>query len=155
MIMNSNLSAPTLQIRKSNCNCDLESVTALMRELNYPTTINVMRERMEASEDNPKLCTMVAELDGEVVGMVALNQVHSYATGETATQVSALIVSEKHRGQGIGKRLIRSSEEWGRAHGSQVLFLTSGNRVERAPAHAFYEHIGFEKVGYRFIRKLK
>ncbi|MBE9914886.1 GNAT family N-acetyltransferase [Paenibacillus donghaensis] len=155
MIMNSNILAPALQIRKSNCECDLEAVTALMRELNYPTTINVMRERIQASENNPKLCTMVAELDGKVIGMVALNQVRSFARSETATQVSALIVSKEHRGQGIGKRLIRNAEEWSKAQGSQTLFLISGNRVERAPAHAFYEHIGFEKIGYQFVRKLK
>ncbi|BFH61958.1 MULTISPECIES: GNAT family N-acetyltransferase [Paenibacillus] len=153
--MNSNILAPALQIRKSNCECDLEAVTALMRELNYPTTINVMRERIQASENNPKLCTMVAELDGKVIGMVALNQVRSFARSETATQVSALIVSKEHRGQGIGKRLIRNAEEWSKAQGSQTLFLISGNRVERAPAHAFYEHIGFEKIGYQFVRKLK
>ncbi len=153
--MNSNILAPALQIRNSDCECDLEAVISLMRELNYPTTINVMRERIQASENNPKLCTMVAELEGKVVGMIALNQVKSYARSETATQVSALIVSEEHRGQGIGKRLIRSAEAWGQNQGSHILFLTSGNRVERAPAHAFYEHIGFEKIGYQFVRRLK
>ncbi|GAB6990225.1 GNAT family N-acetyltransferase [Paenibacillus pini] len=153
--MNSSLSAPTLQIRKSQCNSDLNAVISLMRQLSYPTTVNVMRERMEASETNPSSCTLVAELDGEVVGMIALNQIFSYAKSEKATQVSALIVSEEHRHQGLGKRLINSAEEWGRAQGSKILFLTSGNRVERAPAHAFYEHIGFEKTGYRFSKKLK
>jgi len=152
--MNSNILAPALQIRLSKCDSDLEAVVSLMRELNYPTTINVMRERIEASENNPKLCTMVAELDGKVIGMVALNQVRSFARNETATQVSALIVAKEHRGQGIGKRLIRSAEEWGKKQGCQTLFLVSGNRVERAPAHAFYEHIGFEKIGYQFVRKL-
>ncbi|MDR0270689.1 GNAT family N-acetyltransferase [Paenibacillus sp.] len=153
--MNSNILAPALQIRNSDCNGDLEAVTQLMRELHYPTTINVMRERIQACESNPKLCTMVAELDGQVIGMIALNQVKSFARSESVTQVSALIVSKEHRGQGIGKRLIRSAEEWSKQQGCQTLFLISGNRIERAPAHAFYEHIGFEKIGYQFVRKLK
>lgn len=153
--MNSSLYAPALTIRQFDWE-DLQAVTSLMRQLNYPTTLNVMRERMEAVEASPLYATMIAEVDGEVVGMVNLQQVVSLARrSDPATQVTAIIVAKEHQGQGIGKRLIESAERWAREKGSMTLFLTSGNRVERAPAHAFYEHIGFEKSGYRFFKTLK
>ncbi|WP_422660877.1 GNAT family N-acetyltransferase [Paenibacillus sp. EC2-1] len=153
MSMDSVLSAPALLIRTFEKK-DLESVTSLMRELHYPTTLNVMRDRMEMMSANPLYCNMIAELDGKVVGMMMLRQVKSFAETEWATQITSLIVTSSCRSQGIGKRLVRGGENWGKQQGSNLLFLTSGNREGLAPAHAFFEHIGFEKAGYQFIKQL-
>ncbi|AJS58119.1 histone acetyltransferase [Paenibacillus sp. IHBB 10380] len=154
MIMNSQLSTPVLCIRNFQWD-DLEISTQLMRQLNYPTTLSVMRERMEEMESSPLYCTLIAEVDEQVVGMIHLRKVVSYERTENYTQITAVIVSGEYQGQGIGKRLILSAEDWAKGQESTQLFLTSGNRVERAPAHAFYEHIGFAKTGYRFCKKLK
>ncbi|MHA6533371.1 GNAT family N-acetyltransferase [Paenibacillus sp. BAC0078] len=153
--MNSSTQEQVLQIRKCGMN-DLERVTALLREFGYPTTLSVMKERMEDMENDPFHCTLVAELDNEVVGMVGLRQVKSYYKhADCIMEITALIVSEEHRGNGLGKRLVAAAEERARQQGCCQLFLRSGNRVERAPAHAFYRHIGFEKIaGYRFNKTL-
>lgn len=153
--MDSSTLAPVLQIRKCDIN-DLERVTALLREFGYPTTVNVMKERIESMESNPFYCTLVAELDQEVVGMIGLRQVSSFSKQQDCvTEITALIVSEELRGNGLGKRLVAAAEEWARDKGCCQLYLRSGNRVERAPAHAFYQHIGFEKsAGYRFNKAL-
>lgn len=153
MSMDSVLSAPALLIRTFEKK-DLESVTSLMRELHYPTTLNVMRDRMEMMSANPLYCNMIAELDGKVVGMMMLRQVKSFAETEWATQITSLIVTSSCRSQGIGKRLVSGGENWGKQQGSNLLFLTSGNREGLAPAHAFFEHIGFEKAGYQFVKQL-
>ena len=134
MSIESVLSAPALLIRNFEKN-DLEAVTSLMRELNYPTTLNVMRERMEAMNDNPLYGNLIAEVDGVVVGMIMLRQVKSFTMTEPVTQITSVIVTSSYRGQGIGKRLIRGAETWGRQHGSHLLFLTSGNREELAHMH--------------------
>lgn len=153
--MDSSTLAPVLQIRKCGMN-DLEKVTALLREFGYPTTLSVMKERLESMENDPFQCTLVAELDHEVVGMIGLRQVISYyKQKDCITEITALIVSEELRGQGLGKRLVSAAEDWARQQGCCQLFLRSGNRVERAPAHAFYRHIGFEgTTGYRFNKAL-
>ena len=151
--MESVVSAPALLIRTFEMK-DLESVTSLMRELNVPTTQNVMREQMEMMSENPQFCHLVAELEGKVVGMIMLRQVKSYVKAEMITQMTSLIVTSDCRSQGIGKRLVRGGETWGKQQGSNLLFLKSGNREGLAPAHAFFEHIGFEKTGYQFAKKL-
>lgn len=153
--MNSSTQEQVLQIRKCGMN-DLERVTALLREFGYPTTLSVMKERMEGMEHDPYHCTLVAELDNEVVGMIGLRQVKSYYKhADCITEINALIVSEELRGHGLGKRLVTAAEEWARGQGCCQLFLRSGNRVERAPAHSFYRHMGFEQItGYRFNKAL-
>jgi N-acetylglutamate synthase-like GNAT family acetyltransferase len=153
--MNSSTQAPVLQIRKCGMN-DLERVTALLREFGYPTTLSVMKERMQSMENDSLHCTLVAELDNEVVGMIGLRQISSYYKQQDCiTEITALIVSEELRGNGLGRRLVASAEEWARKQGCCQLFLRSGNRVERAPAHAFYRYMGFEKTGYRFTKVLR
>ena len=102
MSIESVLSAPALLIRNFEKN-DLEAVTSLMRELNYPTTLNVMRERMEAMNDNPLYGNLIAEVDGVVVGMIMLRQVKSFTMTEPVTQITSVIVTSSYRGQGIGK----------------------------------------------------
>lgn len=57
---------------------DIEAVTALMGELGYPATVQQMSERMEKIGSNSMNCTIVAEIDGEVVGMIRLRLLHNY-----------------------------------------------------------------------------
>lgn len=152
--MNSSVASPVLQIRKFSME-DLDRITAMLREVGYPTTLSVMKERMEAMEQDPLHSVFVAEMNNQVVGMVDFRQVTSYCKQhECIAEITALIVDERLRGQGLGRRLVFSAEEWARVQGCSQIFLKSGNRVERAPAHAFYRRIGFEKSGYRFVKSL-
>lgn len=104
--MNSSTMAPVLEIRKCGLN-DLERVTALLREFGYPTTLSVMKERLESMESNHLECTLVAELNNEVVGMIGLRQVISYyKQTDCITEITALIVSEELRGNGDRKSVV-------------------------------------------------
>ncbi|AKG35353.1 GNAT family N-acetyltransferase [Paenibacillus durus] len=152
--MDSSTQAPVLQIRNIDMN-DLETITALLRGFGYPTTLNVMKERLEAVQNDPACCSLVAEMDGQTVGMIELRQVISYCKGqESVAELTAIIVEESLRRNGLGKRLIAAGEDWARSRQLKQIFLCSGNRAERAPARAFYRHLGFEQNGYRFCKSL-
>ncbi|MFD2879215.1 GNAT family N-acetyltransferase [Paenibacillus rhizoplanae] len=89
-----------------------------MREFGYPTTLSVMKERMEGMEHDPFHCTLVAELNNEVVGMIGLRQVKSYYKhADCITEITALIVSEELRGQGLGKKTRSCSGRMGSPSG--------------------------------------
>jgi GNAT superfamily N-acetyltransferase len=134
---------------------DLESLTDLMSDLGYPTTVDKMERRMKALEAEPNCHTFVSTIDGKVVGMIGIRQVYCYEEDGCSTQVSALVVDKQYEGRGIGTALIKYAENWALDHHSNSLSLTSGMKPERLRAHEFYKKQGFEVTGYRFVKKLR
>ncbi|WP_246070716.1 GNAT family N-acetyltransferase [Paenibacillus kobensis] len=131
---------------------DLPALTGLMSDLGYPTSAERMKLRMEQMAQMPYQDTFMADIGGEVVGMLGLRRMFYYEGDGMATQVSALVVKQSRQGQGIGKLLLAYAEQYAREHGSSGLSLTSGIRPERERAHAFYKSSGFDATGYRFTK---
>lgn len=140
-------------IRKCQPN-DLEGLTELMVDLGYPTDLEKLGERLDKIHSTPMYSTFVAELNDNVVGMIGVRQLHSYENDEVVTQISALVTKSEYQGRGVGKALVSFVEEWAVSIGSTVLVLTSGIKEERMKAHNFYNSIGFEVTGYRFVKRL-
>jgi GNAT superfamily N-acetyltransferase len=69
-----------------------------------------------------------------------------------AGKLGALVVDEAHRGQGIGRALFDAVEQEARLRGCELIYLTTAER--RDDAHAFYERLGLEYVGRRYLRTL-
>jgi RimJ/RimL family protein N-acetyltransferase len=82
----------------------------------------------------------VAELDGEIVGMIGLNP-ERYGVVDLGMQVV-----DGHRGQGIGSTLLERGIEWARASGAHKMALQHWPHNDSA--RALYEKYGFEQEGY-------
>jgi len=133
---------------------DIEAITELMSDLGHPASKIQMQKRLEIISSNPMYYTLVAELDGKVVGMVGLRQLYSYEGDSPVVQISALVTKAEYRGLGIGKELIKKAEKWAKENGVNAIVLTSGNRPEREDAHQFYKHLGYSVSGFRFSKIL-
>lgn len=68
------------------------------------------------------------------------------ARGRTP-ELAFLQVEERHRGAGIGSRLVRLAEQLCRARGLPILGLAVG--VDNLRAHALYERLGYRDLGLR------
>jgi GNAT superfamily N-acetyltransferase len=93
---------------------------------------------------------LVAELDGEVVGICQLIVFrHLQARGGLCGEIESVHVHTDYRGRGIGSVLVRDAVSRARALGCYRVQLTS-NRA-RPKAHHFYEHLGFapSHVGFK------
>lgn len=144
--------APALVIRNGCCD-DVHHMLPLMRQLRYPTTASVLKERLSMLEGQPLFGNLVAELDGVVVGTAFLKQHQTHDMNRPVTRITALIVDEKHRGTGIGKRLVEEAETWARERDSSNLILSTA-RENNLSVKSFYEHLGFICLGYRMNRPL-
>jgi GNAT superfamily N-acetyltransferase len=87
--------------------------------------------------DSDASVVLIAELDGEFVGLcTAYDDIESARFGRRVW-VEDLAVDPDRRSLGIGKQLLDEAKAWGRARGATHLELDSS--VARADAHRFYE----------------
>jgi ribosomal protein S18 acetylase RimI-like enzyme len=85
--------------------------------------------------------TFVAELEGQVVGMVTLC-VFTTLTGPKA-YLDHLVVSHDRRRQGIGRALVEFAIERARDAGASRIDLTANEH--KHAGRALYESLGFER----------
>ena len=89
---------------------------------------------------------MVADDDGEVVGMLSVQRLISTAQGSAVGIVEDVVVRDRRRGQGIGRALMDAAEAWARDEGLTRLQLLAerGNH----PANALYQRLGWTSTPF-------
>jgi N-acetylglutamate synthase-like GNAT family acetyltransferase len=131
---------------------DAEALAGLIGQLGYPTTAEAVARRVAQLQASEADRVVVAELDGEIVGLASLHASLSVEYDEPAAKLSAIVVDESHRRRGVGEALVVAMEAEARERGCCLLFLTTAAR--RADAHDFYRRLGFEETGLRFAKPL-
>nr|XP_048272573.1 N-acetyltransferase 8-like [Myodes glareolus]XP_048272574.1 N-acetyltransferase 8-like [Myodes glareolus]XP_048272575.1 N-acetyltransferase 8-like [Myodes glareolus] len=89
-------------------------------------------------------CFWVAESGGEVVGIVGGLPVKDPPLGRKQLQLLRLSVSSQHRGQGIGKALVRTVFQFARDQGYSDVVLETG-AVQQGAVTLYYS-MGFQKT---------
>jgi N-acetylglutamate synthase-like GNAT family acetyltransferase len=131
---------------------DAARIAELLGQLGYPSEEDAVRRRLERLLRSDADATWVAEVDGELVGLVGIHVSQVLAYDGDAAKVSEIVVDDRYRRQGIGAHLMEVAEDEARRLGCSVLFLTTAER--RKDAHAFYRTLGFEETGRRFAKSL-
>jgi len=120
---------------------DQASLAFLMSELGYEVDHNILCRRIDEIRAQGGE-VIVAELAGAVVGCI--NPIIDIRLAEgKAGEIVSLVVSEKHRGMGIGKALIKSAESW--LSSRCDLIRVRANTI-RSEAHIFYQRLGYQEI---------
>ena len=129
---------------------DAPTLAPLLDELGYPAAVDALESRMRRmlSRDDQRI--LVAERDGAVLGLLALHIFPVLAYDRDLAMIMALVVTERARGLGVGRALIERADAVSKSLGASRLMVTT--HVRRADAHAFYERLGFEFTGRRYVR---
>ena len=131
---------------------DADALVALLPDLGYAATADQLVRRLAALREWPDQDAFVAELDGRLVGLCHVQGVRMLISDGYA-EIQALVVSEAVQGQGIGRQLCEHACAWAFARGYGRVRLRSN--VVREAAHAFYEHLGFEKSKASYAFELR
>lgn len=132
---------------------DYESVIVIWNKvLDIPVTLESLFETYSAMSEDDRYCTLVAEVDGIVAGLITA--VHTLAIGHPGgyVKMNGLGVLPEYRNRGIGKMLLEEVERFAIEKGAPYIGLASG--IRRADAHGFYEHLGYRKTSYWFRKEL-
>ncbi|MGE5604331.1 MAG: GNAT family N-acetyltransferase [Bacteroidota bacterium] len=131
---------------------DYKTIKLLIDELGYPSSEEEVKERLEKISSDKTLRTLVAEMEGKIIGFIGLCKSYAYERNGCYIRITALVVSEKYRKIGIGTELIQAAEEWAKTVNASCILLNSG--VDRKEAHKFYENKGYCIKGYSFFKNI-
>ncbi len=139
-----------ITVRKAKAS-DAEVIAALLGELGYPQTPDMVRRRLEELTKFPSARVLVAVNGGEVIAVGTLNFIPLLHDQKIA-RVSALAVIGPYRGKGVGQIMMGAFENIARKAGCPRLEVTSN--IRRTGAHGFYERMGYEETSKRFVKWL-
>jgi ribosomal protein S18 acetylase RimI-like enzyme len=131
---------------------DSAAIAELLGELGYPSSAGQAAERIERIDGDPATLLIVAEVEGELAGFVALHVQNLVERDEPGCEVVGLVVGARFRRRGIGELLMEAVEKEAQDRGGSHLVLNTAHR--RGDAHAFYEALGYEHTGRRYAKKL-
>lgn len=131
---------------------DAPALAALMCELGYETAPAEMRRRLKPILCDKRYRTLLTAVDGKVCGMIGTVAHPSYEHNDPSGRILALVTLTTARRRGIGRELIASAEK---AFGQKgVTRVSLDTRFMRKDAHQFYESLGYERNGWRFVKQL-
>jgi GNAT superfamily N-acetyltransferase len=131
---------------------DAARIAELLDQLGYPTQPQQAAARVARLSADPLARVVAAEVDADVVGVVALRVCHLLEHDRPWCSLIAMVVDERWRRSGIGRRLVDAVEEEARVHGCAGVAI--GTAEHREEAHAFYESLGYEHTGRRYKKIL-
>ncbi|TAN41033.1 MAG: GNAT family N-acetyltransferase [Nitrospirae bacterium] len=103
------------------------------------------------NDENGSSIVLVAEKNGEIIGMCSAQTVISTSEGGPAGLLEDLIVSRAHRGKGTGARLLAAISAWGASRNiSRIQLLRD---MDNAQALDFYHTNGWNSTKLVCMRK--
>lgn len=131
---------------------DAAALAPLLGELGYPVDASALAARVRRMLDRSDQKIFLAEDGAGALGLLALHVFPALAYDRDLALIMALVVTERARGRGVGRALIDRAESVSKSLGAGRLMVTT--HVRRADAHAFYERLGFEFTGRRYVRPI-
>lgn len=131
---------------------DAEALADLLAQLGYEASSTSIPDRLVALRKEGGIALVAITDQGRVVGAASAARHSTLHADHPTGYITALVIDETVRRQGIGRRLVESIEQWAREHGCHRLSVTSAEH--RADAHVFYPSCGFPYSGRRFTKVL-
>jgi ribosomal protein S18 acetylase RimI-like enzyme len=136
-----------LEIRSARAK-DAPFLSGLLHELGFPSSAGEITARIKGMRGS----ALVAVSGGKVVGLVTTDIMPVLHRPTAVGRVSALVVSKRVRGKGIGRALMTVAEKLLEERGCGLVEVTSNLRLKNA--HSFFRRLGYETTSLRFKKRL-
>ena len=129
---------------------DAVRIAALFTDEGYPAGPSDIVTRLERFQ-SPHSRVIVAELEGEVLGFIALHALPRFEHDDRIVRVLALVVDAGVRERGVGHLLMTEAETVGRELGAAFTEVTAGHH--RPDAQRLFESLGYDATVTTYLRK--
>lgn len=141
--------APPISLRPAT-EADAERIATLFTEEGYPAGSTDIATRLGRFEP-PHGRVIVAEMDGEVLGFIALHALPRFEHDDWIVRILALVVDAGVRERGVGHLLMDEAENVGRELGAAFTEVTAGHH--RPEAQRLFESLGYDASVTAYLRK--
>ena len=122
---------------------DSEEVNDLSLQLGYQLSVAKTKEQIEKVISTESHCAFVAVSEERVIGWI-----HAFVAlsieSKSFVEIGGLVVDEKYRSLGTGKKLIERIKAW--AVSKKVNTLRVRTNTKRLKTHVFYLRNGFTEI---------
>lgn len=139
----------TVTIRAARAS-DADAIAALFTGEGYPAGSSDIVTRLERF-DSPYSRVVVADLDGEVLGFLAVHVIPRFEHDDRIVRIVALVVDPAARERGVGHRLMAEAERIGEEVAAAFVEVTAGHH--RPEARRLYESVGYDATVTAYLRK--
>jgi len=131
---------------------DAKELARLTSQLGYPVSEESIRMRTAWMLGRADDRLLVAEVSGGELGGWIHGFLCQLLESNFRVEIGGLIVDERRRRSGLGRRLVQAIEDWVLESGASELSVRC--REERAESHKFYETLSFRHTKtQRVLRK--
>jgi ribosomal protein S18 acetylase RimI-like enzyme len=124
-------------------------------EADRPTVAERTTQRVATvrkDEGFPNQAFVARAADGTPAGFVWVARTHNDFTGRLEASLLNQYVAEPYRGQGLGRRLMDTAEEWARQQGLPRISLSVG--AHNTIGQRLYESLGYQVETLRMTKRL-
>jgi N-acetylglutamate synthase-like GNAT family acetyltransferase len=144
----------SLSMRKAGKK-DINDLCALMDEMSH-TAISPeqMLNRLQMVGKSRIDSLYVCEENEKVVGLLGFRIRENLEELSRFGEISAIVVYPDNKRKGIGRFMMDYAERLAKEFKCKGMWLVSGF-VRKEEAHKFYQQLGFQTTGYRFVKLFK
>lgn len=129
---------------------DADRIAGLLTDEGYPAGASDIAERLERFVGD-RGTVIVADLDGEVLGFIAVARLPRFEHGDWIARIVALVVEAGVRERGLGHLLMEAAETWAAERDCAFIEVTAGHH--RPEARHLYESLGYDPTATAYLRK--
>lgn len=147
---------PEVTIRRASP-FDISDMALLLRELfaiekDFSADFKKQEMGFSLLLSNPaRAKVLVAEKDGQIIGMATAQLVVSTAEGALSALVEDVVVTESERDKGVGSMLLNALSDWAESRKATRMQLLADRTNEAALG--FYRKLGWSETGMMAMRK--
>ena len=129
---------------------DLFLVASLCKQLGFEGSLQDLEKRFHdlSAFSNHQVRVAKHKSDTSIIAFIHFFEAPSLLTCKTL-EIGGLVVENKFRRYGIGKKLMQEAEKWAISKGCESVLLAT--QIMRTDAQAFYEEIGYHKEFQTFF----